>query len=132
MARPPSIWLRSQDDTYYTTIRGQKIKLSPDKKEATRLFHELMAKHEEPAGSNISPTFRKVADLFLDESERTKKPNTYRLLRSTLQSFCDHVGGKRVADLKVHHVTSWVAEHQRPTRDGEMDGTGKRPRTPWN
>lgn len=134
MARPPSVWHRSQDDHYYTTIRGQKIKLAPDKKEATRLFHELLAKQEEPAGSNISPTFAKIADLFLDESERTKKPTTYRVLKYNLQSFCDHLGQRRIADLKVHHVTAWVAEHVRPSREGEMtrNGKHKKPRVPWN
>ena len=130
MARPPSVWHRKEDDTFYTTIKGRQIKLSTDRKEATRLFHELLAKHEEPAGSAISPAFKKVADLFLDESQRTKKPNTYRLLRYCLQSFADHVGNKRVSELKVHHVTSWIAEHQRASRDGEM--TGNKKRRPWN
>jgi integrase len=134
MARPPSVWHRAQDDHFYTTLRGKKIKLSPDKKEATRLFHELLAKHEEPAGSNISPSFRKVADLFLDESERTKAPNTFRMLRMLLQSFCDEVQAKRVADLKVHHVTAWVGERQRPSKPGEKTRNGKhfKSRVPWN
>ncbi len=112
MARPPSVWHREQDGHFYTTIRGQKVKLSPDKKEATRLFHELLAKNEEPAGSQVSPPLKRIAELFLEESQRTKKPNTYRMARMFLQSFCDHVGRKRVADLKVHHVTSWVGAHQ--------------------
>ena len=134
MPRPASIWLRASDDHFYVTIRGKKRKLSPDKKEATRLFHELMAQQEEPAGSNVSPSFRRIADLFLDESQRTKKPNTYRLNRYNLQGFCDHVGSKRIADLKVHHVTTWIAEHQRPSLPGEMTKNGKhaRPRVPWN
>ncbi len=134
MPRPTSIWLRSSDNHWYVTFRGKKIKLSPDKKEATRLFHELLSKHEEPDGSNISPTFKKIADLFCDESERTKKPNTYRIIKYGLQSFCDSIGNKRIADLRVHHVTEWIGEHQRPSRDGEMtkNGQHKRPRVPWN
>jgi integrase len=108
MARTPTIWLRSQDDHFYTTVRGNKIKLSPDKKVATRLLHELLAKQEEPAGSNISPSFRKIADLFLDDSEKHKKPATCRVAKFFLQSFCDHVGKRRVADLKVLHATEWV------------------------
>ena len=109
MARQPTLWLRSQDKTYYTTLRGKKVKLSSDRKEAKRLFHELLAKDEEPAGTTISPSFKRVADDFLDESERTKRPNTYRMLKYFLQSFCDHLGRKRrVSDLKVFHVTKWV------------------------
>jgi integrase len=111
MARPPSVWLRSQDNHYYTTIKGEKIKLSPELKEATRLFHELLAMHEEPAGCNISPTFKKVADLFLDESEKNKKPTTYRMAKMFLQSLVDRIGKKRVTDLKVFDITAWVNAH---------------------
>lgn len=110
MARTPTVWHRKQDGFYYTTIRGKKHKLSKDRKDAQKLFHALMAKEEDdgPKGTAVAPTFRKVADLFLDESERTKKPNTYRMHKYLLQSFCDHVGKRRVRDLKVHHVTEWV------------------------
>lgn len=134
MPRPTSIWLRSSDDHWYVTFHGQKIKLSQDKKEASRLFHELLAKHEQPSGANISPGFKTIADLFLDESQRTKKDTTYRIIRYGLQSFCDAIGNKRIADLKVHHVTTWIGEHQRPTREGEMtqNGLHKRARIPWN
>jgi hypothetical protein len=134
MPRPTSIWLRAQDNHWYVTFHGEKKKLSPDKKEATRLFHELLSKHQEPAGTSVSPSFSRIAELFLDESEKTKKPNTYRLLRSTLQSFIDHLGQRRVSDLKVHHVSAWVSEHQRPSGAGEKvkNGKHKRKRIPWN
>lgn len=96
MSRPSTIWQRKQDKCFYTTIRGEKVKLSPDKKEARQLFHELMAKEQEPAGTNLSPTFRKIADLFLDDSLKNKKPTTYRMAKMFLQSFCDSVGKRRV------------------------------------
>lgn len=91
-------------------LRGEKIKLSKDLKEAKRLFHALMAKEEQPAGTAVSNSVRKLCDLFLDNSEKTKKPNTYRMHEYLLQSFCDHAGRKRVADLKVLHVTEWLAK----------------------
>lgn len=134
LPRPASIWLRASDKHFYVTIGGKKLKLSPDKKEATRLFHELMAKEAEPAGSTVSPSFKRIADLYLDDCLRTRKPNTYRVNRYNLQNFCDHVGPKRVADLRVHHVTAWVGEHQRPSRPGEMTKNGRNMKTrmPWN
>ncbi|HEX3146724.1 MAG TPA: hypothetical protein VHR66_01405 [Gemmataceae bacterium] len=49
MARTSIVWFRKQDGHYYTTLRGKKIKLSADKKEAKKLFHELLAKEEEPS-----------------------------------------------------------------------------------
>jgi integrase len=134
LARPTSIWLRSADNHWYVTVDRKKIKLSLEKKEATRLFHELLSKHQEPSGSNVSPSFRKLADLFVDESQRTKKDTSYRIIKYGLQSFCDHIGQKRIADLKVHHVSTWVGEHQRPSKEGEKTRNGKhwKRRVPWN
>jgi len=107
MARIPTVWLRKADRFFYTTIRGKKIKLSRNRKKALKAFHTLLAKDDE-AVPVASMAFRKLADLFLDESQRTKKPNTYRLAKYTLQSFCDAIGNCRVADLRVLHVTEWV------------------------
>lgn len=42
------MWLRKDNGSYYTTIRGEQVKLSKDPKEAKRLFHVLMAKEQEP------------------------------------------------------------------------------------
>src|SRR5688572_11762696 len=102
MARKPTVWFRKQTGWYMTTIRGEKLKLSPDKDEAERAFHALMAREpEEKKDTAVFPTFRKVADLFLADSLAHKKPNTYRMHLYYLQSFCDHVGRKRVNDLRV-------------------------------
>lgn len=114
MARTPTIWFREATGWYMTTVRGRQVKLSPDKAEATRTFHTLMASlPDEPAEQKaaIRPTFRKVADLFLDEGKRTKEPGTYAVQRYYLQSFCDHIKTRRVADLKVHMATEWIASH---------------------
>lgn len=111
MARKPSVWFREQTGWYMTTIRGEQVKLSRDKEEAERAFHALMAKEDpEPKKGGAFPTFRKVADLFLADSKANKKPTTYRMHLYYLQSFCDHVGRRRVNDLKVHHVTWWIAK----------------------
>jgi integrase len=53
-------------------------------------------------------TFRKLADLYLEEVQRIRKPNTYRIHKYVLQTFCDRIGKKRVADLRVLHVTEWI------------------------
>jgi integrase len=112
MARTPTVWLRKDNGFFYTTLRGEKIKLSQDRKEAQKLFHTLMAKDEKPTGPAISMTFRWLADLYLDEVQRIRRPNTYRVYRYVLQTFCDRVGGKRVADLRVLHATEWVNAHE--------------------
>jgi integrase len=120
MARKPSVWFRKQTGWYMTTIRGKKIKLSENKDEAERAFHALLSKEpEEARETSHFPTFRKVADLFLKHSEGQNKPNTFRMHQYFLQSFCDHVKKKRVADLKVNDVTQWLAK---PKAGGEKWG----------
>lgn len=111
MARKAKVWFREQTGWYMTTIRGEQIKLSKDEKEAERAFHALMAKEEpEVRDTGVFPTFRKIADLFLADSLAHKKPTTYKMHKYFLQGFCDHVGRRRVNDLRVHHVTDWVAK----------------------
>ena len=112
MPRPHKVWKRKQDGWYYVTLKKKKIRLSLDRAEATRMMHELLSQEEqhEPPVSGAFPTFRRVADKFLDHSERVNQPNTFRMHKYYLQSACDRFGKKRVSDLKVHHVTAWIAE----------------------
>jgi integrase len=115
MARKPSIWFREQTGWYMTTFRGQQVRLSRDKHEAERAFHTLLAR-DEPAEEKggLRPSFRRLADLFLQEAERTKEPVTVRVQHVYLQSFCDFIGRRKAADLKVHHVSEWLAAHNMP------------------
>lgn len=73
MARTARIWFRKATGWYMTTHRGQQIKLSKDKVEATKAFHTLMASAaDEPTEekTGVRPAFRKIADLFLDEANK--------------------------------------------------------------
>src|SRR3954447_17432610 len=98
MARPAKIWFREQDGWYYTTVNGEQLRLSQDKGEAETLFHEAMLQKrrgEEPQ-SHVSPSFRKFADLYLDDRRRSGSPKTYSTRKIYLQSFIDHARRKRV------------------------------------
>lgn len=115
MPRKASIWFREQTGWYMTTYRGEQVKLSRDRKEAERAFHTLMAQEEPPEEQGgLRPTFRKLADLFLQEAQRTKEPETVRVQTIYLQSFCDFVGKRKATDVKVHHVTEWLNAHNGP------------------
>lgn len=125
MARKPSIWFREQTGWYMTTFRGEQVKLSQDKKEAESAFHSLLAGAEPPKeeAGGLRPTFRKLADLFLQEAARTKEPETVKVQTVYLQSFCDFIGKRKAMDIKVHHVSEWLIEHNKP---GKVRGPKKR------
>lgn len=108
MPRPAKIWLRKQTGDWYATIRGRKLRLSKDRKEAERLFHRLKAEEEPPARAVAAPTFRKLADLYIEEGRREKSEKTFKLRLHFLQSFCDHVGRRRADELKVHMASEWL------------------------
>ena len=45
MARAPKPWFREDRQSYFVTIDGVRHNLGPDKAEADRQFHLLMAGH---------------------------------------------------------------------------------------
>jgi len=108
MARKPKVWFRKQTGWYMTTLNGEKIKLSQDEKEAEIAFHELMAKQTREPAEGLRPTLKGIVGLYLDEAKTTKDEETYELQRHYLTNFCEHVGNKKIPDLRIHHVTDWL------------------------
>ncbi len=106
--RTPKIWKRKGSDWWFTTVGTNKVRLSKDRKEAQRLFHELKGEPETKAGG---PSFRKLADLFIEDSrhrEPPKAPETIEVQQRHIQTFIDHIKGKRCTDLKPLDVTEWI------------------------
>ncbi|AWM36983.1 site-specific tyrosine recombinase XerC [Gemmata obscuriglobus] len=114
MARTPKPWFREDRNAYFVTIDGTRHNLGPDKKEADRRFHELMARPEKPTPSPANRSDRTAADVFekfLDWCQKHRSPRTYELARKHVQSFCDHLRTARTlpaADLKPFHVAEWA------------------------
>jgi hypothetical protein len=106
------VWKHKQDGWSYVKVAGKQVKLSPVRAGAVKAMHALLANHEttnELPSGNFLPTFRKIADLYLDNSQKSNKPTTDRMHKLYLQSFIDRIKGRRVDELKVHHVTEWIA-----------------------
>ncbi len=82
MARPNKVWKRKGTNWYYAKIGGKKVRLSKDREKAEELMHRLFGekkKEDAVANTNVFPTFRKLADLFIDNSTRVDKPTTVRM-----------------------------------------------------
>jgi hypothetical protein len=67
MAHYPKPWFRPSRNTWYVEIEGRQHKLGPDRDEAFRLYHQLMA--SPPKAPEPPPPSDSVAvllDRFLD------------------------------------------------------------------
>lgn len=113
MARKPGVWYRKRDKHFYTTIRGEQIKLSMDRAEAERIFHGLMADQPEeiPTGAR-NLTFAQVARAFLEDSKRENALDTYRGHKQFLAGFMRHSGRVKIAALTPYMLNRWIAVHE--------------------
>lgn len=115
MARIPKPWFREDRQTYCVTIRGKRHDLGPDKTEADRLFHELMAKKPEtPIPITTGLSVAEVFDKYLDWCEKHREPRTFEWYRDHIQSFMDTVkepDKMPVPSLKPFHVIEWADQH---------------------
>lgn len=120
MARTPKPWFREDRNAYFVTINGTRHNLGPDKREADRRFHELMARPEEPTAQPPALTTHtavgvrtvgEVFEKFLDWCQKHRSARTYEWSKNHIQAFCDHLKAARsmpAADLRPFHVVEWV------------------------
>jgi len=96
---------------YYVTVGTTKKRLSPDRDEAWRLWHELMARPPEqperpriPTGPDAEAI--EVLDAFLDWCQRNKAKRTYQWYRENIQRFVAALpDGLKASELKPYHLT---------------------------
>ena len=108
MPRKAGIWRRAQDGWWYCTHNGEKVKLSKDRKEAQTAFYTLKSQGDEVKAKDFRPTFRKLADLYLAYTQKTKSERTYAHQKYFLQLLCDRLKKKKAADLKPGDVNDWI------------------------
>lgn len=92
------------------------VRLSPDKDEAWRLWHEFMARPPEPERPSIptGPDVQVVAilDAFLDWCLKHRAKRTYEWSKENIQPFASALPrGLKVADLKPYHITQAMDGH---------------------
>ena len=106
MARKPKPWFRKERQRWFVTINGQQVNLGPNKKDAERRFHKLMAQRPQPI--TRCDSLVAIFDLFLDWTEKNRAEGTYDWYSQRLHEFARRVQTLRVNQLKVHHVESWI------------------------
>ena len=104
---------RADRNCYYVQDGTKQVRLSPEKEEAWRLWHEFMARP--PEQRRVVPVTGPeahavgVLDTFLDWCQKHKAGRTYDWYRGYLESFARSLPpGLAVDALKPFHVQGWV------------------------
>lgn len=120
MPRTPKPWFRKPRNTWYVCIHGKQHNLGPDKEEAFRRYHELMAQAP-PEVSSGSLAY--ILDRFLTHCKEEKKESTYSWHEGYLQDFLDYLKSRRInaatfppTDLKVKTVRDWANDRGKAKR----------------
>jgi integrase len=107
VGRPAKPWYRKQTGWWMLELGGSQIKLSKDKDEAYRKFHEMMAtQHEAPESSRA-----RVADIveaFLAWASNRVARATFDQYKWYGQKLAEDCGTQPAHDFKPIHVTRWV------------------------
>lgn len=113
---------RSDRSCYYVQQGTRQRRLSPDKDEAWRMWHELMAKPPEERAAaplvSADPLVVEILDAFLTWAEANSSPKTFKWRKENLQAFTSSIPkGLMVSELKPFHVTREMNAH--PTWGGD-------------
>lgn len=108
MARRAKPWYWKARKIWCVYHIGEKIPLGPDRDEAFRQYHEIMAKPEEKRQSVQWGAVAAILDDFLTWTEENRAPKTYSRYRDYIQSFVAHYGRGSVGTLNAGHVTAWL------------------------
>lgn len=106
MARPRKPWYWKARKQWYVEINGKQQRLGPDKEEAHRKFHELMAK--KPTLSNDSVAV--ILDKFLVWTQAHRSARTFRWYKDFCQDFVTKHPNLTLDDLDADLVEQWASQ----------------------
>jgi len=111
MPRFPQPWYRPGRRLWYVTIDGHQHCLGPEREDAFRRYHQLMAKP--PAKRFAADSLFAVIDAYLDWCQKHRAADTFEWYRYRLQRFVDFLGGDiKVGELRPFHVQRWIDSYE--------------------
>ena len=112
MAKHPRPWYRRSRGVWYVQLHGKQYNLGPNREEAFRKFHQIMASPE-PAVVQ-SDSLAVILDKFLEWTKNNRAYGTYDWYQKRLQEFLSFGSGAAAiskldaTDLKPFHVQEWI------------------------
>jgi integrase len=105
----PKPFFRALRGLRYVRIDGRQVNLGPDRDEAFRRYHDLMASGRDQPAPPASDAVVSVLDAYLDWCQEHRAARTYDWYRDHLQSFADSIPRDLpVKRLEPIHVQQWV------------------------
>ena len=102
----PKPFFKKSRRCWYVQLDRRQHKLSPDKDEAFRMYHQLMS---QPCERHVpSDSLAAIVDAFLEWSQKNRSPDTYEWYRYRLERFVRTYPDLRASDLRPYHVETWV------------------------
>jgi site-specific recombinase XerD len=124
MARTPKPWFRKARNCWYVNIEGTRYNLGPDKDDAARQFHTLMADPAKRASHHPAPAVEQrdslsvlaVLDFYLAWCQKNREPGTFEWAKRHVVSFLKTLASPKpqdmpYADLRPYHLLDWVDSH---------------------
>ncbi len=109
MARVPKPWYWKQRKVWCVYIDGKKHILHPDREEAHRLFHAIMAKPPEEGHATVaSGSVMEITEAFMDYTKLHRAAATYEWYQKRLDRFIKIAGVEPVTSLRPFHVQQWL------------------------
>jgi integrase len=106
MARPRKPWRRKGRNAWFVEINGKQHNLGPDKDEAMRQYHALMAN---PEPEVVSDHLAVILDKYLTWVKK-ERPSSYRWYFDYCQAFILEYPDLLVHELKPYHVEEWASK----------------------
>lgn len=112
MARPSKPWFDSEKKAFFCTITGIRYPLGPDRAEAHRKFHELMAgTGRKEADPTVVPPFDRVVQEYLAQLPLRANPASCHTARCYLKPFSAQFGRKKVNAVTPAEVKAAAEGH---------------------
>ncbi len=108
MARPAKPWYWKARKIWCIYHKGQRILLGPDRTEALRQYHRIMAKPDAIRQPIQWGAVAAILDDFLTWTEENRARKTFTRYRDFIQAFVKKYGSMEAADLNPSHVTTWL------------------------
>ncbi|MEZ6133108.1 MAG: tyrosine-type recombinase/integrase [Planctomycetaceae bacterium] len=114
MPRPRKPWFRKSNKRWYVEFDRKQVNLGPDRNEAFRQFHELMAKPKEERRPRKTAAIAlpEIVDHFLEWVHRNRSADTYEWYRYRLERLCMLYPQMAAERLRPYHIEGWISKYE--------------------